>query len=307
MSMIGTKRVVKSGFVNFSRNGIISLASVLVVTITLSVIASLIFLQAILHFSLDQIKDKVDVSVYFTTNAPEDKILSLKSSLEKLPEVATVSYVSSEEALATFRDKHKNDYLTLQALDELDENPLGASLNIKAAETSQYDAIAKFLEGDTALAKDNASIIDKINYHQNKVIIDRLTSIIDGARKLGFAVTLVLVIISIIITFNTIRLTIYIAREEISIMRLVGAANRYIRGPFMIEGVIYGVISSILTMALFYPLTLWLGNNMTDFFGMNVFTYYTTNFFQIFAIVLVSGILLGSISSYLAIRRYLKR
>jgi len=305
--MIGTKRVVKSGFVNFSRNGIISLASVLVVTITLSVIASLIFLQAILHFSLDQIKDKVDVSVYFTTNAPEDKILSLKSSLEKLPEVATVSYVSSEEALATFRDKHKNDYLTLQALDELDENPLGASLNIKAAETSQYDAIAKFLEGDTALAKDNASIIDKINYHQNKVIIDRLTSIIDGARKLGFAVTLVLVIISIIITFNTIRLTIYIAREEISIMRLVGAANRYIRGPFMIEGVIYGVISSILTMALFYPLTLWLGNNMTDFFGMNVFTYYTTNFFQIFAIVLVSGILLGSISSYLAIRRYLKR
>jgi len=301
------RRIFRSGFTNFWRNGSVSLASVLITTIMLSVLAGLIFFNAILTSSLASVKDKVDVTVYFTTAATEAQILSFKSDIEKLPEVASVSYTSEAQALADFKDRHASDYLTLQALDELDANPLGATLDIKANDTSQYETIAKFLEGDNDIAKANASIIDKVNYNQNKLVIDRLTSIIKGARELGFAVTLLLMAICIIITFNTIRLTIYISREEIGIMRLVGASNTYIRGPFLVEGIVYGAIASVLTMILFYPTTLWLGNNMTDFFGMNVFSYYLSNFFEIFAIILAVGIIVSSISSWLAIRRYLNK
>ncbi len=307
MSWLDTKRIIKSGFTNFTRNGIVSVASVLVVTITLSVIAGLIFTQAILHNSLNQIQDKVDVTIYFNTDAPEDKIQTLKSSIEKLAEVEKVDYISAAQALEDFRTRHQNDYLTLQALDELNDNPLGASINIKAKDTAQYESIVKLLEGDNALAKDNATIIDKINYHQNKVVIDRLTGIINGAKTLGIIITIILILISIIITFNTIRLTIHYAREEIGIMRLVGAENKYIRGPFMVEGMIYGLIATLITLALYFPVTIWLGKHMSDFFGMNAFSYYMSNFFQIFFIILFSGVILGGISSFLAVRRYLRK
>jgi len=302
-----TKRIIRAGLVNFRRNGTISVAAVLITTITLSVIAGLILLQATLHFSIAQIKNKVDVTIYFVTGAPEDQIMSLKSSLEKLPEVAAVSYTSADQALQAFRDRHQNDYLTLQALDEVGGNPLGAELNIKAKDPSQYESISNFLAGGSDAAQSATSIIDKVNYSQNKMVIDRLSAITSGAEKLGFGITLVLIIVSILIMFNTIRLTIFISREEIGVMRLVGAGNRYIRGPFLIEGILYGLISALVTMALYYPLTLYLGRNLTDFLGMNMFGYYLANFFQILAILLISGIVLGYISSFIAVKKYLKK
>ncbi len=301
------KRVIKAGFINFTRNGIVSWAAVLVVTITLSVITTIILLQAVLYFSLNLIKDKVDVTIYFNVGAPPERIMSLKESLLKLPEVASVSYTSDEEALALFRSRHENDYPTIQALDEIGENPLGAYLNVKAKEISQYESIANFLKGDNVLVSGSTNIIDKVNYHQNKLVIDRLSAIISGAQKLGFLITLLLIIISIIITFNTIRLTIFISKEEIGVMQLVGASKMRVRGPFMIEGAIYGIIATILTLIIFWPATAWVGRNMTGFLGIDMYDYYISNFFQIFVIILLSGILLGMISSFLAIRRYLNK
>jgi cell division transport system permease protein len=307
MAMITLKRIIKTGFLNFKRNGIVSWAAVLVVTITLCVITLIILLQAVLHFSLTQIKDKVDVTIYFTTGAPEDKIMSLKSSLEKLPEVALVSYTDADEALRLFRERHQSDYPTIQALDEIGDNPLGAYLNVKAKEVSQYESIANFLKSDNSLTPGSTSIVDKVNYHQNKLVIDRLNNLIAGAQKLGFLITLVLVIISIIITFNTIRLTIFISKEEIGVMRLVGASKMQVRGPFMVEGVIYGIVATMITLVLFLPATAWLGSSMTNFLGINMYGYYISNFFQIFAILLLSGIILGIISSFLAVRKYLNK
>ena len=307
MAMTSMRRIIKGGFLNFKRGGIVSWAAVLVVTITLCVITLIIFLQAVLHFSLNQIKNKVDVTIYFTTSAPENKILALKSSLEQLPEVASVSYTTASDSLQLFRDRHQSDYPTIQALDEIGVNPLGGYLNVKAKEVSQYGDIANFLQSDTALSADSLSIIDKVNYSQNKLVIDRLNSIISGAEKLGFLVTLIFVIISIIITFNTIRLTIFISKEEIGVMRLVGASKMLVRGPFMVEGVIYGVVATFVTLLIFWPATVWFGHNMTDFLGINMYSYFVSSFFQIFAILLISGILLGVISSFLAVRRYLDK
>lgn len=301
------QRIIKAGFVNFTRGGIISWAAILVVTITLSVITASILLQVVLTFSLNQIKDKVDVTIYFTVGAPEDKIIALQKSLERLPEVEKISYVSAEEALRLFRERHKSDYPTIQALDEIKENPLGAYLNVKAREVSQYESIANFLKSDNALVSGTASIIDKVNYHQNKIVIERLNNIISGGQKLGFLITLILIITSIIITFNTIRLTIFISKEEIGVMRLVGASKMRVRGPSMIEGVIYGIISTVITLIIFWPITYYLGRSMTNFLGLNIYNYYISNLLQISIIVLLSGVLLGVISSFIAIRKYLNK
>ena len=305
--MIALKRIIKGGFLNFKRGGLVSWAAVLVVTITLSVITIIILLQAVLHFSLNVIRDKVDVTIYITKNTSEDKIMLLKSSLEKLPEVTRVSYTSAEDNLKAFRLLHSNDYPTIQALDEINENPLLATLGVKAKEISQYEAIANFLKSDNALVFGAVSIIDHTNYYNNKIVINKLNTIISGAQKLGFLVTLLFVIISIIITFNTIRLTIFISKEEIGVMRLVGASKMHVQGPFMIEGAIYGVIATAITIILFWPAMAWLGRNMTDFLGINMYDYYLSNFFQIFAILLLSGVGLGIISSFLAVRKYLDK
>ena len=304
--VVRLRRIAKAGFVNFTRGGLVSFAAVLVMTITLSVMAGLVFLQAVLYSTLSQIEDKVDVTIYFNLSAPEDKITVLQDSLSKLPEVRDVTYTSAEEALAEFRERHKDDYSTLAALDEIGENPLPASLNVRAKKISQYESIANFLKSDNALSQGSASIIDKVNYHQNKLVIDRLYGIINGAEKLGFLLTLILVVISIIVTFNTIRLTIHIAKEEIGVMQLVGASRARVRGPFMVEGAIYGIISTIVTLGLFIPITVWFGRNMTGFLGMNLYDYYVSNFLQVSLTILLAGIALGMISSFIAVRGYLK-
>lgn len=304
MFWINTKRIVKAGFVSFWRNGFVSLSSVLIITLTLFSLGSIVFAGAILNSSLDQVKSKVDVNVYFVSNAKESDILALKNKIQSLPEVANVEYVSREKALANFKERHANDQITLQALDELGDNPLGAILNISAKETSQYEGIAKFLDSE---AGDNASFIDKVNYYQNKAAIDTLTRMINGGTKIAFGITLALIIISILIALNTIRLAIYIAREEISVMRLVGASNRYIRGPFIIAGIMYGVVSALITLAFFYPATYWISSITATFFsGFSIFTYYLANFVQLFVLIVGVGVLLGAISSYLAVRKYLR-
>ncbi len=307
MFWVSTKRIFRSGFINFKRNGVVSLASVLMMTITLSVLASLVFLQAALDFSLSQIKSNVDITVYFTTDAGESKILSLKNALEKLPEVAQVTYIDQEQSLELFKERHANDFLTLQALDELDENPLGGTLTIKAIDPSQYEGISNALDGDTTLARENASIIDRINYHQNKVVIERLNSLVAGTKKLGLAVTVALALVSMLITFITIRLTIYIAREEISVMRLVGAANRYISGPFLVEGIICGAIAAMLTLLMYWPITYALHDSLVGFLGIDLFAYFTSNLLQLFGLLLLAGVIMSSIASFIAIRKYLKK
>ncbi len=304
MFWTATKRVFRSGFVSFWRNGSVSLSSILIITLTLLTLGGVVFAGALLNYSLDEIKSKVDINVYFVPSAGENDILALKKKLESLPEVAEVKYLSREDALTDFRERHQNDEITLQALDELGDNPLGAILNIKAKETSQYGGIAKFLESEVGA---DGAFIDKINYYQNKSAIDALSKIISGGTTIALSVTLALAVISILIAFNTVRLVIYIAREEISVMRLVGAGNTFIRGPFIIVGLMYGFVSGIITIALFYPATYFVSDITETFFsGFSLFQYYVSNLYGLFGIFVGGGLVLGALSSYLAVRKYLR-
>lgn len=305
----GTKlrRVIRTGLFNFWRSGYVSLASTLVMVITLSTIVSVIFLGSILDSTLNEIRSKVDVNVYFVPTTAESDILALKQKLEALPEVSNIEYVTREQALLNFKTRHENDQITLQALEELGDNPLGAVLNIKAKEPSQYQGIADFLSQENILSQSGSPIVDKVNYQQNKVAIERLSKIINSSDKLGNIITFLLIIVSILITLNTIRLAIYISREEISVMQLVGASKNYIRGPFVVSGILYGFISGIITLVIFLPVTYWLGNLTQDFFiGLNIFNYYISHLLSIILIVLGSGIAIGALSSFIAIRKYLK-
>ncbi len=291
---------------NFWRNGWVSLATVLIMVMTLFTIGSIIFSRALILSTLDELQNKVDISVYFKTDAAESDIFLLKNSLLKLSEVKDVEYVSREQELKDFKERHKDNALITQSLEELGSNPLGAALNIKAKNTSQYASIAKFLE-DALKMEGVGSIIDKISYRQNKMIIERLSRILDSSKKIGFAISLILIIISILVVFNTIRMAIYTSKDEISVMRLVGASNRFISGPFVVEGLLYGIIATVITMLVFYPLTMWLGPMTESFFGtINIYDYYISNFAQIFFIILSVGVGLGVVSSLIAVRRYLK-
>ena len=307
MFWTSVKRVVRAGCVGFYRNGFVSLSSVAVMTVTLFTIGGVLFLGATLNASLEEIKSKVDINVYFQSSAAESEIQALVSSVKTLPEVKSVAYISRAVALQNFKKRHENDQLTLQALAELPDNPLGAVLNIRATDPSRYESIAAFLKGETALSKGQNSIIDEVNYYDNKKALDALTRIISSAKTLGGALTLILVVISFMIAFNTIRLAIYVSREEIGVMRLVGARNAYIRGPFVVSGVLYGVVAAFITLAAFYPLTYYLSGATENFFsGLNLFRYYLAHFAEFFAIIAGAGVGLGAIGSFFATGRYLK-
>lgn len=299
------KRVFRSGFVSFWRNGVISAASILTLTITLMVIGSLLLASAYLNSTLETVKNNVDISVSFKVDTSENEVLNLKNTLATLPEVKEIEYVSREQELADFQERHKDNSLLIQSLSEVG-NPFGARLNIKADDPSQYESLAHLLTTTNDDSSINHDIIDQVTF--KKDVVDRLIVLIGAVKKVGFAVSMILIFMSILVTFNTISLTIYSSREEISVMKLVGASNNYVSGPFVVEGIIAGIISVFISVGLLYPLVLWVKNTTSGVYGgINMVAYYVDNFIEIFLVLLVAGILLGIISSLLAIRRYLKQ
>lgn len=305
--IISTKRVFKSGFVSFLRNKTVSLSSIGILTTTLIIIGVFFFFRGIFDYSLNQVRNKVDIKIYFKLDAEDSQILDIKNKIKTLPEVQSIELVTAEQSLTDFQEKHSNDPVTLQALAELDTNPFGAMLTVFAKDTNSYDYISNTLSSESDFLGESYSAIDKINYFELKPTIDRLNNMIRLFNSIGYWITLLFLVISSLIIFNTIRLSIFIYKEEIAVMKLVGASNMHIRGPFLVESSIYAVLSSLLAMIFFFPTTFYLAKNTIDFFsGLDIFQYYLQNFFVLFLLLLIISLLLATFSSLLAIRRYLK-
>lgn len=294
-------RIVKYGFQNFWRNGWLSTATVAVMIIALLVFLGIRIFGNVMEGTLALVRDKIDISVYFKTNAPEDEILKIQRSLESLAEVKQVEYVSRDKALDIFREKHKDDPTVLQAIDEIGENPLAASLNIKARDPEKYAAIASYLEADAFNPH-----IEKVSYAQNQVVIERLVAIINTAETGGLAITAFLALVAGLVTFNTIRLAIYSNREEIEIMRLVGASNSFIRGPYIVEGAVQGGVAALASMLIAAPLVSLASPYLQVLTESDLAAYFKGDFFALFGYQLLFGVGLGIASSFIAIRRYLK-
>lgn len=303
-----TRRIVTAGLRGFYRNRTVSLSSIFILTITLSIITAFYLFHAIFAYTLDQVTEKVDVRIYFTTDATEEQIGDVKARLMGLPQVKSVTYTSRDQALTEFREKHIGDQLTIQALDELGTNPFGASLSVVAKDTSQYQAIAEQVSSpDSGLLGGASGSVDKINYYQLKDSIDKLNNIIGWTNTVGFWLSMIFILMSCMIVYNTIRLAIFVYRDEIAVMKLVGASNMFIRGPFIVEAILYALSATIVTLAIFYPATIWVTKKTVFFFeGMNINAYFLSHFFQLAGLLLLAGVVLAVVSSLLAVRKYLK-
>ena len=247
--LVTLSRIIKYGWQAFIRNGWLSVSTVSIMILALVVFEGLILFNIIGKQAIVSIQEKIDISVYFKSNAAEDSILDIKRSLEGLDEVKSVEYVSRDEALKEFEARHADDPVISQTLEELEENPLLASLNIKAKDPRKYETIAVHLE-DLSL-KD---LIEKVTYAQNQVVINRLNKLIETFKTGGLGLTLFLAFLAATVIFNTIRLAIFSNSEQISIMRLVGASNSFIRGPYIVEGVLYGAIAAIISFMVMIPI-----------------------------------------------------
>lgn len=298
---ITLKRIVKSGMISFKRNGWLSAATIMIMSLVLFVLGLLVMTSALAQTVLSSLESKIDISIYFVPEAQEDDILAVKQEVETLPDVAEVTYISKQDALAIFREKHKNNALIAEALAEIGENPLTASLNIRAVNPADYSKISEFL------AAKNYPIVEKINYFENQLIIEQLNSVFSAVRGVGTLLILFFTALAILVAFNTIRLAIYTMREEIGIMRLVGASSWFIRGPFIVSGAIYGIISAIFTMAIFFPFAWAVSPKIATIVPeFNVFQYLVANMWQLILILSLTGMALGVISSIIAIRKYLR-
>ena len=301
------KRIIQAGFRGFYRNRTVSLSSIFILTITLSIISSFYLSRAIFDYTLDQIREKVDVRVYFTVDATPEQVADIQAKLRGLTQVKSVTLTTKEQALSDFKKKHEGDQLTLQALDELGNNPFGASLSVVAKDTSQYEAIAQQLQAGSGLLGDAGSAVDKINYYQLKDSIDKLNNIIGWTNTVGFWLSVLFILMSCMIVYNTIRLAIFVYRDEIAVMKLVGASNMFIRGPFVVEAILYSITATVISLTLFFPATSWVTQKTVFFFeGMNIHDYYVSHFFELAFMLIVSSIFLSVMSSLLAVRKYLK-
>jgi len=295
-------RLIKYGLQTFWRQRLLTAATMVVMILALLVFQGLVIFGVIGKTAISEIENKIDISIYFKTNTPEDEALRVKRSLEEFDGVREVEYISRDRALELFRERHTDEKTISQALDELEDNPLSASLNIRANNPEDYETIASYLEG---IISDD--LVEEITFNENRGVIERLTSLIRVSRQIGVLTAIFLTVVAILVAFNTILLGIYSNRDEISIMRLVGASNLYVQGPFVVMGIIYGVLASIFSMILVTP-AIYLSSPYVKLFipNMNLVEYFTSNLFTLFLYQLLFGISIGIISSIIAIRRYLK-
>lgn len=296
------KRIIHSGWLNFSRNSGLSAATVFILVMIISLLTSLFLLRETTQYLVLTLQEKMDISVYFKPESPEEDILEVKEAVEKLPEVKAVEYVSRKEALEKFTQRHKDNPVIMESLEELGTNPLYASLNIKAWQAAQYAGVVNFLNETFA-----QNLIVKIDYYQKKPVIEKIFSLTSSINKTGIIFSIILALFAIVIAFNTVRLAIYHSKEEIEIMRLVGASNWFIRGPFMIQGVIAGTLAALITALIFTAAIFFLSSKIEIIApGLSLSGYFFGNFFAFFLIQLTAGVGLGVFSSLIAIRRYLK-
>lgn len=303
INFVSLFRIFRMGFNNFRRNLWLASASTLIMTITLIILSVLSLLFVITNSSVKTIQQRVDISAYFKNGLAESQILTVRDQLEQDSRIEEVRYVSADDALAKFKETHKNDPLLIESVGELNENPLPATLQIKARSLSDYPAIAELLNSDKF-----QSAIEKVNFEDNRVLIERLNNLLKFIVTIGIILIAIFSAIAVLVIFNTITLTIYNRREEVEIMRLVGATNWYIRGPFMVEAIMYSIIATVITSALMFPIYKNLLPKISHYLTSSGYTFDGNMgvFFGLVGIQLIIAFILSAISSLLAMRKYLR-
>ncbi len=298
------KKIIRYGWSSFYRHKALSFATIFVLVLTLLLTTALFLLQHTADFLILELKERVDMSVFLKQNLLEEDILFLKEKIGELPGVVDVEHVSADEALEKFIKRFEHNPAIMEALDIVPFNPLLSSFLIRAETPAQYIKISYLLRTEAF-----AQYIDRVDFdpERRQLLIDRLFAITANINTGGITLSLLLAFMAILVTFNTISLAIHNAKDEIATMRLIGASNIFIKGPFIIQGIFVGIFSALIA-SIVSAFLIFLFNQEIMLFtdGLNLWAYFLNSLHLILLMQLTIGIILGSISSLIAIRKYLK-
>lgn len=304
--LITFSRIIRTGMVNFVRNAWLSIAAMAVMIITLTIVLFSVITNATFNNTIAQITSKIDVSVYMKDSAQPAQVNQLLSDLRALPNVQQITYLNKQQALDAYRQQNAGNTQLLNAVNEAD-NPIPATIRIKPWDLNKIQTIQTSLE--QAKYK---PLIDQISYNgDRKAAIDKIAHATDLLKRAGIIAVVVFAVISVLIIFNTIQMAIFNRRDELTIMRLLGASTWYIRGPFVVEALFYGIISAFASVLLIHSLFV-ASNSALQASSLGLLdikyaaTYFHGHFWELLAMQLVLGILIGAASSIVATRRYLK-
>lgn len=299
-------RFVFYAFQHFYRHFWLSLVTVTLMTLSLISITFLIILNALGNQALVKIKEKIDLNIYLKPEATKIEIEELKAEIETFPQTSEIKYVSPEKALEIFKQRHRDNPLLMESLKELKKNPLGATLIVKARTLEDYPLLLKNLE---KLSYNRLIQEKEKDYEEAQLLINKLSIFIKKAKQISLLISFIFLIIVSLVVFNAIQIAIYTYRDEISIMRLVGASSFFIRIPFLLEVIFCVFISWAITLIIFWPFLIFIQPYLQEFLDLKEFDlleYFRNNFFSVFGFQLGLLILLTSLSSNLAMRKYLK-
>lgn len=295
-------RIIKSGFTSFIRNGWLSFASITIMVLTLVTLSLFLIVNMILNTGVEAVRDKIDISVYLKDDAPKSVVIDMQNELARLKEVESIKYISKQEALESMKEQNKDNPKLLEALNE-EDNPLPASLQIKTESPETLIETTKIFD-----KKEYEDIIYEVSYEENKPIIDKLIKATKFIQQAGVVAISAFTLVSFIIIYNTVRMAIFARNEEIEIMKLVGATFNFIKGPFLIEGIIYGIISTLISLSILTSIFYFLSPAITNYFGNvggDASGYLRENLLTIFLLQFIVSIFIGVSSSYFAVRKHL--
>lgn len=308
--MITFSRILRTGALNFVRNAWLAIAAIAVMVVTLSTILFSLITNATFNNTINQIASKIDVSVYLNDSVTLQQRDALMSRLRQLSEVKSVSYISKDEALAEYKAENASNQSLLQAIDETGGNPLPASIEISPIDPAKIDQIKTVLNQPTTIALENPTAGTSYS-GSRKAAIDRIAQATDVLRRVGVALVVLFAFISMLIIFNTIQMAIFNRRDELTIMRLLGASTWYIRGPFVAESSMYGICAAIISVSL-VNLVFTVSSSALQASSLGLLdigyadTYFHRHFWLLLTVQLLIGIVIGAVSSVIATRRYLK-
>ncbi len=307
--LITLGRIVHTGVVNFMRNVTLAVAAMAVMVVTLTIVLFSVITNATFENTIAQITAKIDVSVFLEDTTTDAQAQQMVATLKKQPDVAKVEFLNKAEALKQDIEQNRENNNLSNAVAQLGSNPIPATIHVFPRDLNQVPAITNFLNQP---AYKKLQTPDSPSYNGNrKEAIDNITHATNVLRKIGVVTVAVFAVICALIIFNTIQMAIFNRRDEISIMRLLGANTGYIRGPFVVESAIYGLLSAILSILIinsgFLASSNALQASSLGLLDINYANqYFDSHFWSLLLLQIAIGIIIGTVSSVIATRRYLK-
>lgn len=300
-------RMMRYGVNNFSRNIWLTVAATAVMSVTLLIVMVTMVARNVLLETVADISRSVDMSIYLSSDAPEEEISQLQSRVERLDNVESVRYISSAEAREAQAQQHRQDPEMLEAIREA-SNRMSATLRVSLADINDTSSLTAFVESDELYEELRDPAREPSFQGERRTAISNIGEWVRLAEIGGGVATIVFVIISSLVVFNTIRMAIFNRRDEIQMMKLIGAERGFIRGPFLVEAVMYGFIAAVVATAAGYGLVFGARDSLAGYGVPIEATIHSMILFSGFILLamIAVGAVIGVVSSYVATRKYLR-